>query len=651
MRKWIAMAAACLCLLLTTAYAEGPKISFSHESGFYSNPFSLEISCNDRKAKIYYTLDGSMPTQDSELYSEGLYMMYSSICQPKLMLIEGIQEGEPHVVEDDYPMAHVIRAMAVNSRGECSEVISATYFVGYDRAKLYGDTPVMLLVTDPANLFDYETGIYVLGKCYDDWRAEQTESYDEWDVVGNFTQKGHDWERPVSVTFLPGEGEGFSQEMGMRIKGKASRIFGQKSIRLIAREAYGQKNVKYAIYPDNVREEDGGIVSKYKSFTLRSGGSDCNCAKIRDPFISNLATGLKFETAQNMPCITFINGEFWGIYTLNEEYTDNYIQYHYGIDNKNVITVKVGQIEDGEEEDIRIFKVMADAILEHDMADAEAYEAASQLLDMNSFADYCALQFYIYNEDGCFKNNNWQMWNVRDPQLSDETMADGKWRMMLFDTDYSTGIYSKGKNALEDNITPVITKTSYQGRTPGNMLTSLLKSPVFTQKLIKAFCDVRNLYFDVDRVDAQVQEMTDDYFPYAADTLKRFGPDWTLYDPEDYLSGQIGYMHHFFTTRYESFLPIVQNAFGLNDPCAVKVQISGAEKGQVHFNGRTLPVESGAEYLYFPEYSLDITAVPAEGATFKGWTVSHDSAVVADPEALSTEVSFTHAFTLTANFE
>ena len=44
----------------------------------------------------------------------------------------------------------------------------------------------------------------------------------------------------MSVTYLPAEGEGFTQEMGMRIKGGAYRGSNQKSLRLIARKDYGE---------------------------------------------------------------------------------------------------------------------------------------------------------------------------------------------------------------------------------------------------------------------------------------------------------------------------------------------------------------------------------------------------------------------------
>jgi len=42
------------------------EINFSHEPGFYPSSFLLSFSCVD---SVYYTLDGSLPSLNSKLYS------------------------------------------------------------------------------------------------------------------------------------------------------------------------------------------------------------------------------------------------------------------------------------------------------------------------------------------------------------------------------------------------------------------------------------------------------------------------------------------------------------------------------------------------------------------------------------------------------
>ncbi len=653
MKKIAVLLTLALCLLTVPALADEPELTLSQPSGFYAEPFTLTMTCSDRKASVYYTLDGSIPDENSLRYDGGLSLGDSSGRADVLMRITGTNSAEDYIPMQDFPTAHVVRAVAINRRGEKSPVVSATYFVGYDRQQLYGDTAIVCLVTEKENLFDPEKGIYVLGNIYDAWSRQQTEPFEDWQAQGNFTQRGKDWERPVSVTFLPAEGEGFTQDMGMRIKGGASRGNHQKSIRLVAREEYGAKNVAYPIYPDNLRESDGEVVEKYKGFTLRAGGNDTNFAKIRDPYITNLAEGMRFDTAANQPVIAFINGEYWGVYTLNEEYSDKYIQHHYGIDDNNVIIVKCGELDEGEESDLSLFGEMFEFVAWEDMEDPEVYAKACEMLDMEGFADYCAVQFFIVNEDGPFgSNNNWQMWRAREIQTDVSPYADGKWRVMLYDTDYSSGVYVSGGNNDADTITPILNKDDIEvDWHPALLFQNLMLSGEFRREFIASCCDAANVYFSPSRAMQVLAEMTAQYEPYVPDSLRRFGPQWVTWNAEGHYSGNLRNLKRFFQNRPSDFMTMLRQALELEQPVTINVKIKDAKKGQVFINGRDVPVAHNSRLSVFADLGLTVTAVPNEGASFKGWTVSHESAVLENPDALTTQITFSRVFTLTANFE
>ena len=651
MKKLLPVLLTLLCLCLTLpALADEKVLSFSLESGFYPDDMQLEIRCTSRRATIYYTLDGSVPDETSLVYTGPMTLTDSNAREDVLMKITGITGGETFVPTKDFPTGHVIRAVAILPNGARSEVISGTFFIGYDREALYGNIPIMLLVTDPDGLFNYDTGIYVNGRHFDEWDAQQTEPYESWQVQGNYNQRGDEWERAVSVTYLDWDGFGFTQEMGLRIKGGATRNHNQKSLRLIARAEYGQKNVKYELYPDNL-QANGDVVNKYKSFTLRNGGNDDEVGKIRDPFVTNLSRGLRFETAANQPCLAFINGEYWGLYTLNEEYTDNYIQYHYGIDNDNVIMVKTNELAEGKEDgDFKLYTSMFDFIAYADMTRQVNYDKACTLLDMGSFADYCAVQIYIANEDGPFQNNNWQMWRVRDPEPRTHPYADGKWRMLLYDTDYSSGIYINGSNGGEDTLAAVLSGV-YYGRNPALLFLSLIRNPDFRQQFVLACCDVRNLYFSRTRTQEMLEQMTAEYHPYRADSLLRFGPSWALWDPEQYSLDSLNCIGEFFQTRYHRFISTVKQAFDLGTTCTITVRVSDPAKGTVYLNGRDVAAPNKSNHQYFADYPVTATVVTAEGAVFVGWEVSSKNAALSDPDALTTEITFSRTFALTAVFE
>ena len=649
MKKWLALLLVLLVFALGAACAEDAPAApvFSQPGGFYDAPVTLTIEA-PAGCEVRYTTDGTLPTADSELYASPLTLGWLADRYDPLSHITGIRLGDAFVPAEDFPSGHVIRAAAFAPDGTRSAVISATYMIGCDRQALYGDAAVVFLVMDPADLFDYERGIYVTGKVFDEWVATQPEDYPVWRGQGNYTQRGDAWERPVSVTLLTADGRGFTQEMGVRIKGSASRNSNQKSLRLIARKEYGAKSVDYPVFPDNLTA-DGQTVTRYKSFTLRNGGNDNGFATLRDPYLQSLVSGsgVRFETAATRPVVCFINGEYWGLYTLTEEYTDNYIEYHYGIDHDNVVTVKCQSVEDGEPEDIELFRPAFDFIINGDMSDPEIYRQASDMMDMGSFADYSAFQLYILSLDSPFQNSNWQVWRVREPDGS-SPFADGRWRWMVYDVDNTCGLYTDGTSYDVDNLTPVLTGEGYQWRHPARVLISLMASDEFRGELALSVCDMRNLYFRPDRTQAMLRGMQSKYAPCLPDTFRRFGPEWALWDIHEYVTTEIEQVNDFLTGRYNTFLPLMQQAMGLPDPVNVQIRIQGP--GQVVVNRRTdVPLTGDALLLYFPGYPIQVTAVAAPGHTFAGWQV--EGGTLSDPDAPDSSLAFDGAVTLTAVFQ
>ena len=639
-----------LTSLCIPALAAKDDLSFSLESGFYAQPQQLEISAEAEDAVIYYTLDGSAPGENSLRYEGPIFLSDTTKKPDPLSQKGGVNPEEYFKPRKNSPSAHPVRARALLPNGKWTEEICGTYFIGFDRQQLYGDLPIISLMTDADGLFNYETGIYVLGKVYDEWIAQRTEPYAAWEAAANYTQRGKEWERETMVDFLLGNEDDFSQLMGLRIKGGASRAGSQKSLRLIAREEYGEKNVLYPLFPGNLREFDGVLLHKYKSFTLRTGANDRDHSRIRDPFIQNLAEGLCLETSANRPVIAFINGEYWGIYTLHEEYSDNFFQYHYGIDNENIVTFKTNTIDDGTEEDANLYWQMLNYIADHDMEKDADYQAVCNMIDMQSFADYMALQLYIFNEDGIFQNNNWEMWRVRDPNLDDHPYADGKWRMMVYDTDYSSGVYVEGNNYAQNNILEMLQK-EYEPWHPASMLPNFLKDESFRQIFITSLCDVRNIFFDQDRALTLQTQMHEEYAPYLEDTYLRFGPNWIMWNPKKNLENNNSYLTNFITGRYNAFPKLIKNAFGLESAKAITIRIKDADKGTVLINNRPVPVKDGQRLHYFADYPITVTAVPHEGAEFKGWRLSNKQASLEDASALETTLHFTGSVTLTAQFK
>ena len=656
----IVMLLALLCTLVPVSLGaaeesyEDATLTFSLPSGFYPEPQELEITCSVEDSLIYYTTDGSMPTEDSQILDYTLELGDTTDLPNVLSAIGGVCPDELYIPEQNVMKAHVIRAMAWLPDDTYTPVYSATYWIGADREELYGTMPVVSLMMEYDDLMGYENGIYILGKAYDDYMAEDGRKLDAWDYPANYQIRGREGERPVAVEFLPFEGEGFSMDMGIRIKGGASRSYNAKSLRLIAREEYGQKAITYPVFDNNQREDGNGLVEKYKSITLRAGGNDVRFAVIRDPLIQKMATGMRFTSQATKPCVLFINGEYWGVKTITEEYSDNYIQYNYDVDNKNVIIMKNGKLEEGEDEDIALYEQMYDFITQNDMTDPANYEAACEMIDMDELVDLAAMHLYIYNEDGIFESNNWQMWRARETDDSNP-VADGKWRFLSYDVDFSSGVYEGGKTHTFDNITPVLlTKEEYEGRHTGVMIQALWENPDFRQKLLTALCDARNIFFDANRFAEIFGEMRAEYEPYMPETFRRFGPNWIAsWDPAHYYGEKLDEINVFFGLRHKNFPYLMKKVLRLSEPWDLTVFSSDLTKGTVLLNGRPLDEfltrEQGFTGMYFAETPVTLTAVPADGAAFAGWQA--DGCIPEDASAATIQLTLTEATSVTALFE
>lgn len=631
---------------------------FRQASGFYKDGFALEIVCTDADAVVYYTTDGSEPDESYIRYEAPIKLKDRSEEPNVLSAKKGICASGDFIPSGKIDKANVIRAVAYYPDGKRSGIITGTYFVGMERQIKYGDVPILSLFTDPDNLFDYETGIYVLGKTYKDWLAEDREhaQLPVWEHVGNYSGRGREWERPVTVEFFAADGESaFVQDMGIRIMGAASRDSVQKSFRLLAREDYGKKSVKYELIPGNLRADGSGAVKKYKSFVLRNGGNDRDSAKIRDPFIQQLVFDRRFETEQYVPCVVYLDGEYWGLYTLNEDYSDHYIENNYGIDNNNVIVLKRGEIEKGEEKDIRFYEEMYDFITENDMSDHDNYKKAEEMLDMGSFADFCALQLYVFNEDSIFENNNWQMWRVRNADRR-SAYSDGKWRMMVYDMDYTCGVYSGGGNYMENNISDVLAgkrKPSVSGdeseRPAVDLFLALYKNDDFKKELVLALCDMRNINFETNTVREQLEEVSEDYAKLAPDSFRRFGPVWVVNNPESYYAAKLDEIAGFLGGRYLYFPQMMQGAMKLGYKAKCTLSVSDGEKGAVMVNASGVPISGSFAGYYFPDYDITLAALPADGARFVRW--EYENCYVSDDKAREITVSFEGDFSIKAVFE
>jgi len=612
-------------LVLSKAIEDTNSLFFNLESGFYSDDsIELQIETLNSNASIYYTLDGSIPSENSTLYENPIVLKDKSEEENVYSAYTNVETSHKNFKPaKKITKCNIVRAIAKFSDGSFSEIVSNTYFVGLDRKKIYGDVPIISIITDPDNLFGDENGIYVVGKKYEEWLKKGNRKTNS--PKPNYNVKGRESERPASIEYFPSDEsqKGFKQNMGIRIMGNASRSAIQKSFRITFREEYGKKNLKYNLIPDNMRSDGNGPVTKYKSFNLRNGGNDNEFMKFRDPALQHLISNRNFETQQYDIAVVFIDGEYWGVYIVNEDYSGHYIANNYDIDDKNVIIIKKYKVEEGEENDYDLFKETIDYINSNDMSLNHIYNNVLKSFDVKSFAWNAAFNIYIGSVDSIMQNNNWAMWRVRTP-VSDVLNGDGKWRILAFDNEFSSGLYTDGLNYNQTYLPDIFNKnSSLAGRFGTVLLNKLMENDNFKNIFINALCDIRNIDFEVDRINSYMDYLYNKTEPLMLDNYNRFGPNYVLYNPKGYYKNQFSYWRVYLQGRYSVFMEHVQQTFNFKKALSVSIQSNDYKKGSFKVNNGWKIHDKDYEGEYFGENILYVTAVPVNGREFKYWEVNN----------------------------
>ncbi len=534
------------------SYVDDPI--FSVESGFYDEAFDLELDVQ-KGTEIYYTLDNSDPrTSDTAIRYDGAISIYDNTDDPNVYCeYTNIRVGDYTPPDYNIDKGIVVRAVAVDEDGFYSNVLTKDYFVGKD-AEYYDDLMVVSISTESENLFDDETGIYVTGNMYDEYIAdEENERFDNvnnsnW--VTNYNQSGREWERPANVQFFENGELAYEADCGIRLQGHYTRGLAQKSFRLYARSEYGTSKFDYAFFDDLV-DINGDVIDSFDKLQISAFDPMYDdTLRFKSEMFTDIFADLDVASPEYRPCVVFLEGEFWGVYLINEKLDADFVESHYDIDSDDVTVVKNGNVDDGDEDlwqEYRDFRTWAAGV---DFSDDENYAVACEMIDMQSLMDYITIQTYLYNYDWASNQIIWRS-NTVDP---DNPYADGKWRFMLYDLDY-TCLFVKN-DRLVDNL-PNTRSVDYIGE----LFYEFMDNATFREQFYETYYAITDKNMDSDSVCAWIENVEDVYRAPVVDTLRRYSLHAS--EEEAYYDKCINGLKDFFIGRRDYALKYLDDLYAL----------------------------------------------------------------------------------------
>jgi len=467
-------------------------VIFSHPEHFYEDTIeiSLEATSDDIIA-IYYTLDGKSP--DSDAGKE--YKKEISLRARKNNLVSITMKVCGKKADDTF-----------------TSVQTHTYFIGANVFERF-DTLIFALSTDPYNLYDYEYGIAVPGLLRDDYVKETGDKRPDPPAPANFNMRGREAERPMYVEIFDQNGvKILSQNAGARIHGGWSRASAQKNFRLYARREYDIDNntFNYNFFPDDFSHY-GRPITSYKRLVLRNNANDNPFAFIRDEVIQSMASTLLPDVQSHRPAAVFLNGMYYGFAWIKEHYNRWYLDDHNETRNGEWVILKGSSTEKTFDEENPL-EVMAaedyELLMEKhpEIRDDTIFDEFCSLVDIDNLLAYYAVQIYANNGD--WPRGNYKVYRYYGEE---ETMvhdgistADGKWRWLLFDTDFGFGLYGTNANAQTLPEVMGIYETD-SGYSP--LFKSLMKREDMRYRFATIMCDIINYHFEPDRVGNTVRHL------------------------------------------------------------------------------------------------------------------------------------------------
>ncbi|MBP1530541.1 MAG: CotH kinase family protein [Bacteroidaceae bacterium] len=334
-------------------------------------------------ATLRYTTDGSTPTAQNGMTSaDGLFYPTETTTYRFCFIGEGYLP---------------------------SQVVTRTYIL---EDKTF-DLPVISVVGREEDLYGADMGIMVQGN--GNGRPGNGQSSPcNWNM---------DWDRTVNFEYINQEGQmAVNQETAMERCGGWSRGWNPMAFKIKANKQYELQNfLPYQFFTDKP-------YLKHKTLQIRNGGNDNTC-RIKDPALQEIVrrSGLDIDYQAYQPVMHYINGRYAGVINMREPNNKHFVYANYGLDDNEIdqfeISPDSGYVQKcGTKESLQRWYSLAE-----DCEDDAVYDEIRQMVDIDEYCNYMAVEMYLGNWD----------WPQNNVKAFKPIMEGGKFRFVMFDLDGS----------------------------------------------------------------------------------------------------------------------------------------------------------------------------------------------------------------------
>ncbi len=532
-------------------------------SGFYSSAITVSFPAGTRCEQ-----GGAEPTANSPTVEQDLTINATAVLRCRTYAV------------GSYPSDEIIRTYVFESQPSIA---------------------ALFVTTDPLSMFSPDTGLYMTGNGASMMDPKKG---------ANFWSNR---ELPVYVElFEPGSPKtpAFGVMGDYKISGQYSRAKEKKSFSVTLREEYGDKRLKYPLFPDYPE------LKKFKAFSLRNFGNNSGDDYVRDRIGTLMTEGLGVDYQRGRYVVVYYNGKYYGVHDLRERNNEYYYETKYGLDASDIDLIDANN--DASAGSATDYKAMIEWLQSNELTSDANYQKIADQIDVDNYMNYMQAEMFVNNGD--WPHNNMKKWRIASQK--------SKWKWFLYDVDFGFGA---GYNTQNSNVFSYVTNANGtngmgMGMMPGMggqqqssgsisehtiLMIRLLQNEGFKNAFINRFCVLLSMNFSADRLVKRIDELQSQVQAEVA----RDAEFWN-YDAAS-MSSNLEKIKSFAQTRQQTIMSEMQQYFSLGETASVTLSAQGSGKIAVH----NLPLDQSSMTVnFYSGVPVTVTAVPNTGAVFSGWS-------------------------------